>query len=60
MWRTFAELSRKVDEAGWEDSPITEPIREIAEITIYTKKLLNALMKSFEEGFKEIPLDDDI
>lgn len=59
MWRKFAELSRTIDEAGWDDpdSPLTERVRELAEITLHTKTILNALMKSFEEGFIEVPLD---
>lgn len=56
MWRKFAELSRSVDECGWDDSPLTEQVRELATITLHTKKVLNALMKSFEGGFVEVQL----
>ena len=58
MWRKFAELSKTIDEAGWENySPLTERVRELTEITWYTKTMLNALMKSYEEGFIEVPLE---
>ena len=62
MWRKFAELSRTIDEAGWDDSdsPLTERVRELAEITLHTKTILNALMKSYEGGFIEVPLDQQI
>ena len=59
MWRKFAELSRTIDEAGWDDpdSPLTESVRELAVITLHTKTVLNALMKSYEEGFTEVAVD---
>ena len=56
MWRKFAELSRAVDEAGWDDSPLTEQVRELATITLHTKTVLNALIESFEGGFVEVQL----
>ena len=56
MWRKFAELSKSVDACGWDDSPQTEQVRELATITLHTKKVLNALMKSFETGFEEVQL----
>jgi hypothetical protein len=59
MWRKFAELSRTIDEAGWDDtdSPLTAQVRELAVITLHTKAVLNALCKSYEEGFVEVPVD---
>lgn len=58
MWKKFAELSRTIDEVGWENySPLMERVRELSEITWYTKTMLNALMKSYEEGFIEVPLE---
>ncbi|CAB9497674.1 dihydrodiol dehydrogenase [Seminavis robusta] len=58
MWRNFAQLSRSIDEEGWEGgtSPLSERVRELAEITVHTKTILNALMKSLEEGCVEVPL----
>ena len=56
MWRKFAELCRSVDEGGWDDSPLTERVRELSEITLHTKTILNALMESLEKGFVEVQL----
>lgn len=59
MWRKFAELSRTIDEAALEDpgSATTGRVRELEVITLLTKTLLNALMKSYEEGFIEVPVE---
>ena len=59
MWRNFADLSRTIDEAGWDDadSPLTERVRELAVITLHTKAVLNALTKSYEEGLVEVPVE---
>lgn len=59
MWRNFAELSRTIDEAGWDDqhSPLTEGVRELAMITLHTKTVLNALTQSYEEGLVEVAVD---
>ena len=58
MWRNFAELARSIDEEGWDNhtSPLSERVRDLAEITVHTKTILNALMKSLEDGFIEVPL----
>ena len=59
VWRQFVKLSRSVDEAGpgWKDSPLTESVREIANISVQTKTLLNALMQSCRNGLTLVELD---
>jgi len=56
MWRKFAELSRSVDESGWDDLPLLDQVNEVTTITLHTKTILNALMKSFENGFVQVEL----
>jgi hypothetical protein len=58
MWRNFAELCRSIDEDGWDNiaSPCSKRVQEFTEITVHTKNVLNALMKSLEEGYVEVPL----
>lgn len=58
MWKTFVELCRSVDQEGWEDSnsPAIERVRDLEELTYYTKAILNSLMESLENGFIEVPI----
>ena len=64
MWRSFVKLSCQLDEhGGWDDSEATAQCRELTNVALQTKKILIALMESFEKGGagEEVPISiDDI
>ncbi len=45
---------------GWDRSPETAVVRELALVTIQTKLILNALRQSFMEGNREIDITKDL
>jgi hypothetical protein len=59
MWRNFVRLSDELDkEGGWtDDSAATAECRELTNVSIQTKKILIALMESFENDGKEIAIE---
>ena len=58
LWRNFVRLSHELDkEGGWDDSAATAECRELTNVSIQTKKILIALMESFENGGKEIAIE---
>ena len=58
LWRNFVRLSSELDKAGgWDDSEATAECRELTNVSIQTKKILIALMESFEKGGEEIPIE---
>jgi hypothetical protein len=54
LWRKFAGEPQKT-EAGWDDES-THENSSAPQSRSHTKKVLNALMKSFEDGFVEVKL----
>ena len=59
MWRRFAELSLSIDEqGGWDRTVNTAECRELANVALQTKRILIALMKSLENSFEEVIIDD--
>jgi hypothetical protein len=60
LWRNFVRLSHELDkQGGWDDSEATAESRELTNVSIQTKKILIALMESFENDGKEILVDDE-
>jgi len=58
LWRNFVRLSHELDtQGGWNDSEATAECRELTNVSIQTKKILIALMESYEKGGSEIPID---
>jgi hypothetical protein len=58
LWRNFVRLSHELDnQGGWDDSEATAECRELTNVSIQTKKILIALMESFEKGGEEIPIE---
>jgi hypothetical protein len=61
LWRNFVRLSHELDkQGGWDDSEATAECRELTNVSIQTKKILIALMESFENDGKEILIEDAI
>ncbi|KAG7364384.1 oxidoreductase family, NAD-binding Rossmann fold domain containing protein [Nitzschia inconspicua] len=61
LWRNFVRLSNELDkQGGWDDSEATSECRELTNVSIQTKKILIALMESFENDCKEVPIHDAI
>jgi hypothetical protein len=59
MFRTFVEMSHSLDKkGGWDHSVDTAECRELANVAIQTKQILNALLKSSESSLEEIFLED--
>lgn len=59
MWRTFVSLSHSLDQqGGWDQSEATAECRELANVALQTKRILIALMKSWENDFEEVIIDD--
>jgi hypothetical protein len=60
LWRNFVRLSHELDkQGGWDDSDATAECRELTNVSIQTKKILIALMESYETAGKEILINDD-
>lgn len=60
MWRRFAQLARAVEQGGY-DSPKAAGALELANITIQTKVILLALLKSAEtKESRPVPVPCDI
>lgn len=60
LWRNFVRLSHDLDkQGGWDDSEATAECTELTNVSIQTKKILIALMASYENGGKEILLNDE-
>lgn len=61
LWRNFVRLSHELDkQGGWDDNEATAECRELTNVSIQTKKILIALMESFEKDGKEVPIHDAI
>lgn len=59
MWRRFAELGRSLDkQGGWDHTENTAECRELANVALQTKRILIALMKSIDNSFEEVIIDD--
>lgn len=59
MWRKFAELGRSLDtQGGWDHTEKTAECRELANVALQTKRILIALMKSIDNSFEEVIIDD--
>ena len=59
MWKTFVTLSHSLDkQGGWDDSPETAGCRELTNVALQTKRILNALLESSEQSFKEVFLEE--
>jgi hypothetical protein len=59
MWRTFVQLCRSLDlQGGWDRSDATKECRVLANVALQTKRILIALMKSAENNFEEVVIDD--
>lgn len=59
MWRTFVSNSHSLDQqGGWDQSEATAECRELANVALQTKRILMALMKSWENSFQEVIIDD--
>jgi hypothetical protein len=60
LWRNFVRLSHELDkQGGWDESEATAECRELTNVSIQTKKILIALMESFENAGKEILMGDE-
>jgi predicted dehydrogenase len=55
MWRQFRELSRSVDQEGWH--AIEGQVRELTNVALQTKRIMNTLMESFGQDFSEVPIE---
>jgi predicted dehydrogenase len=56
MWRRFRDLSRSVDQEGW-DAKQGE-VRELTNVALQTKRIMNTLMESFKQGAdSEVPIE---
>jgi len=59
MWRTFVNLCHSLDQrGGWDKSDMTAECRVLANVALQTKRILMALMKSAENSFEEVVVDD--
>lgn len=59
MWRHFAELSQSLDDqGGWDQSDQTAECRELANVSLQTKRIIIALQKSLNNSFEEVIIDD--
>lgn len=59
MWRRFAELSQSLDDqGGWDLSDRTAECRELANVSLQTKRIIIALQKSVDNSFEEVIIDD--
>ena len=59
MWRTFVRLSDSLDKkGGWHQSGKGAECRELANVSLQLKRTLIALMKSLENSFEEVIIDD--
>lgn len=59
MWRTFVKLCASLDQqGGWDQSDVTRECRVLANVALQTKRILIALMKSAENSFEEVIIDD--
>jgi predicted dehydrogenase len=56
MWRRFRDLSRSVDQEGW-DAKQGE-VRELTNVALQTKRIMNTLVESFKQGAdSEVPIE---
>jgi len=59
MWRTFVQLCHALDQqGGWDHTDATKECRVLANVALQTKRILIALMKSVENNFAEVVIDD--
>lgn len=58
MWRTFANLCRRLDHnGGWGDSETVEECRVLVNVALQTKQILVSMMKSIENSLEEVKID---
>jgi predicted dehydrogenase len=56
MWRRFRDLSRSVDQEGW-DAREGE-VRELTNVALQTKRIMNTLAESFKQGpYSDVPIE---
>lgn len=58
LWRNFVRLSHELDkQGGWNDCEATAECRELTNVSIQTKRILIALMESFENNCKAVSIE---
>jgi len=58
LWRTFVRLGQQLDKnGGWDDNEAIAECKELTDVALQMKKILIALMESFEKRGEEISVE---